>query len=126
MVAPLLRRLSALIVLAALCGSAIVPVFGDLHLAGDEACADDAWVSDAHAASHQTSIQFETVREPIAGDHCAACHLQRAMAGADDDAKRAQIQDTEGPAWMLGHTIDRRRSATVTSVPTRAPPVSLL
>lgn len=126
MVAPLLRRLSAFVVLVALCGSTVLPLFGDLHTVADVACADDAWLTDAHAASHHAQVQFESVREPVAGEHCAACHLQRAMAGADDDAKRAQALVAERPGWAAAPAIGRPDRVPPAGVPTRAPPVTLL
>lgn len=77
-------RLVARVVLVALLAGVVTPVFGGLHAESDAACADNLGLYPSH---HQTT-QIETIRPSHGDGHCAICHLQRAMNGAADDAKR--------------------------------------
>lgn len=110
-------RLLAGVVLAALLGGVFTPLFGDLHAESDVACVDDLlW-----APSHHTTTQIENVRPPVSDGHCAVCHLQRAMNGAADDAKRfvvASVAVTPHPA-IAEHPV---RSHARLDIPSRAPP----
>jgi mono/diheme cytochrome c family protein len=121
MAASCFRHLSALILLVAMAGGLVMPLFGDLHVESDVACADDALAATSH---HQT-IQFESIRPAVAGDHCAICHLQRAMGGATDDAKR-YVPGGEAAPWTV-RTLTHTTSELVRlDVPSRAPPASAL
>lgn len=111
------RRLSAVLVLATMCGGAIVPLFGDLHADTDVVCVEDAWGGTPH---HQTT-QFESIRPPVHGDHCAVCHLLRAMSGADDDAKRF-VAGAEAAPRVARAVARATREAARHEVPSRAPP----
>lgn len=121
-----LRHLSALVLLVALCGGSVVPLFGDLHVAGEATRADEARLSDPHVVADHATTHVERVRDRVAGEHCAACHLLRAMAGADDDAKRLQPLASQATAWVLGIDTARPASGADVILPSRAPPVSLL
>jgi hypothetical protein len=115
------RRLSAVLVLVTLLGGAIVPLFGDLHAEADTACAEDAWGGTPH---HQTT-QFESIRPPVSGEHCAVCHLQRAMGSAADDAKRYVPGAVAAP--RVARAVARTtRDAARHEVPSRAPPAFFL
>lgn len=114
-----LRRLWATIVLAAMCGSTVVPVFGDLHADGDILIA-----AEQAAASHHHTDQFEGICPSLVDDHCAVCHLQRAMGGAADDAKRYVASAVTAP-WTVGTARRSIRTGSRTNLPPRAPPVSL-
>ncbi|SRR5690606_16839 len=122
MFAPLLRRLSALLVLIALGGSMALPLAGDLHAAGDVAGHEAIWSTDPHAIAHRSTTQVERVRDPLSTDHCAVCHLQRTMAGADDDAKRLLATGSEPVAWVIGPSVSPLMSRVVASRATRGPP----
>lgn len=109
-------RLFAHVVLAALLGGVITPLFGDLHVDVDGICAEDGW-----APSHHQTTQFESIRPPVGDGHCAICHLQRAMNGAADDAKRFVAASVEATLHVV---VERRatRSMARRDVPSRAPP----
>jgi hypothetical protein len=114
-----LRRLWSALVLLTLLGSVTLPLFGDLHTGFDTACADDGW-----AGSHHDRPQIENVRLPIDDGHCAVCHLQRALSGAADDAKRF----VAGPGVFTSefvHAPDAVHAQIRRDVPPRAPPASL-
>jgi hypothetical protein len=123
MVAPVLRRLSALVVLVALGSSILLPLAGGLHTVEEGAGLDPLWSSDPHAVAHRSTTQVERVRDPLATDHCAVCHLQRTMAGADDDAKRLLTAGAGAVAWLIGQSAAPLISQVVASWATRGPPV---
>jgi len=118
----MLRRhlhLFAHVVLAALLGGVLTPLVGDLHADGDGVCAEDGW-----APSHHQTTQFEGIRPSVGDTHCAICHLQRAMNGAADDAKRFVAASVEATLHVV---VERRatRSTAPRDVPSRAPPARL-
>jgi hypothetical protein len=115
------RRLAAVFVLVTMIGGVATPLFGDLHAEGDRICADDPVGATPH---HQTT-QIESVRPPVAGDHCAVCHLQRAMSGAADDAKR-YVAGTMVTPWIVVAAVHATRELARHDVPSRAPPSSFL
>lgn len=115
------RRLSAVIVLVTIFGGVVMPLFGDLHAEADIVCAEDGW----GATPHHQATQFESVRPPVGGDHCAVCHLQRAMGGAADDAKR-YVQGSVAASWVARALARATREAARHEMPSRAPPVLFL
>ncbi len=115
------RRLWAVSVLVTMLCGVVMPLFGDLHADSDIACAEDAWGATPH---HQT-IQFESILPPVGDGHCAICHLQRALSGAADDAKR-YVQGAEAAPWIVGTVSRSTRWFVRHNVPSRAPPASFL
>ena len=111
------RRLWATVILVTMCGGVVTPLFGDLHAETDIACADEAWGGTGH---HQTT-QFEPIRPPVGDGHCAVCHLQRALSGAADDAKRYVSGDEAAP-WIAGTIARATRGCSRHDAPSRAPP----
>lgn len=114
----MMLRVWATVLLVSTFGGLMVPLFGDLHSGIDIACTDDGVLVDV---GHHTTTQIETVRPPETDGHCAVCHLQRALTGAADDAKRyvsvAQGSDPSFPT-IAGPT----DGWIATAVPSRAPP----
>ena len=122
MLGPLFRRLSAAIVLLTMAGGVVMPLFGDLHAETNDPCAENTW---GGGTPHHQTTQIESVRPPVSGDHCAVCHLQRAMSGADDDAKR--FVQGEGPTpWIVRTAVRAPRELARHDVPSRAPPTFFL
>jgi hypothetical protein len=113
-------RLWATVLLAATLGGVVVPLFDDLHTGPDLACAGDAWTDSGH---HSTT-QIEGVRPLVGHDHCAVCHLQRALGGAVDDAKRCVVADTAVVA-LVNAEVHGTRDFTRRGLPSRAPPATL-
>jgi hypothetical protein len=113
-------RLIASVVLAAVIGGVGMPLFGDLHTENDVACAEDLGFVPSH---HQTT-QIETVRPAHSDGHCAICHLQRALNGAADDAKRfaAALEAAAAHVVVVERAVIARGTR---NVPSRAPPSSL-
>lgn len=113
------QRFWALFVLSVMLGSAVVPLAGDLHADVDAICAEDGW-----ELFHHDAPQFEGIRPPVGGGHCAICHLQRALTGAADDAKC--FVDT--PDVVTRHVVVvecATRPRAIRDVPSRAPPAFL-
>jgi hypothetical protein len=113
------RRFWSALVLMTLLGSVTLPLFGDLHTGLDTACADEG-----RADFHHDRPQIEIVRLPADDGHCAVCHLQRALSGAADDAKRFVAGTGLFTAEFvyvqnIAHLLVRR------DVPSRAPPAVL-
>jgi hypothetical protein len=120
MVRHLSRQLWAVLILVTMLGGVVTPLFGDLHLGSDIACADDAW-----GATHHQTVQIEPILPPVHGEHCAVCHLQRAMGSAADDAKRYVLATV--PVTRVARVVARAtRDAARHEMPSRAPPVSFL
>lgn len=117
----LFRRIATVFVLVTMMGGVAMPLFGDLHADSDLICADDL----IGATSHHQTTQIESVRPLVAGDHCAVCHLQRAMSGAADDAKR-YVAGTGTTPWVVLAVVRATRELARHDVPSRAPPSSLL
>lgn len=113
-------RLWATLLLTTFLSGAVVPLFGDLHTGFDVACTDEAWTD----AGHHTTTQIEGVRPPVGHDHCAVCHLQRALGGAFDDAKRWVSADGTTTAIRYCE-IHRTRDSARRGLPSRAPPARL-
>jgi hypothetical protein len=113
-------RLGAGVLLITTLGGVALPLAGDLHTGPDLACAEDAWVDTGH---HSTT-QIEGVHPSVGHDHCAVCHLQRAMGGAVDDAKRYVIADG-AMAAILFVEADGTRDSDRRGLPSRAPPARL-
>src|SRR5690606_15771548 len=102
-------------ILVAMLGSVFVPLFGGLHADLDIVCADDAW-----GAHHQTT-QVEGVRPDVGDNHCAVCHLQRAMARAVDDAKRF-VARTDTAVLHTAVVARSARSSDARTLASRGPP----
>jgi hypothetical protein len=117
----LFRRFAVVFVLVTMIGGVVMPLFGDLHADGDLICADDPIGATPH---HQTT-QIESIRPSVAGDHCAVCHMQRAMSGAADDAKRYVAGAAVAP-WTVLAVVRATRELARHDVPARAPPSSFL
>ena len=114
-------RFWATVLLATTLGGVAMPLFGDLHAGLDLACTDGAWTD----AGHHTTTQIESVRPSVADDHCAVCHLQRALSGAADDAKRYVSTARVARSHVLA-SIDETRDTAIPGLPSRAPPASRL
>ena len=114
-----LRRFWSALVLMTLLGSVALPLFGDLHSGFDTACADEGW-----AGSHHDRPQIEIVRLPADDGHCAVCHLQRALSGAADDAKRFVVGTGVFTAEFV-HVQDIAHVQVRRDVRSRAPPAVL-
>jgi hypothetical protein len=116
-----LSRVWAITVLTALLGSAVMPLFGDLHDADDRIGIQD----HAERESHHKVYQFEIVRDAVGDDHCAICYMQRAMGGAADDAKR-YVNVSDSTPWSVGMVQSSTRRLVRRTVPPRAPPAHFL
>ena len=116
----LFRRIATALLLVTMTGGVVMPLFGDLHADGDLICADDPL-----GGTHHQTTQIESIRPPVAGDHCAACHMQRAMSGAADDAKRYVAGAAVAP-WTVLAVVRATRELARHDVPSRAPPSSFL
>lgn len=116
-----LSRIWAIAVLTALLGSAVMPLFGDLHAAGDSIGIQD----HAERESHHKVYQFEVVRPALDDSHCAICYMQRAMSGAADDAKR-YVDVSDSTPWSVGTVQRSTRRLVRGTVPPRAPPALFL
>ena len=89
----------------------------------------------AAAAEHHSRPQFERVIEPSGDDHCLACHLLRAMSGADAGGLCAIVQPprlihasqspTAVEARRIGHASPPRAPPVLDSALTRLRPASL-
>jgi hypothetical protein len=111
------RHLWATVLLVTMLGGLVTPLFGDLHAETDVVCADDVLGPTGH---HYTT-QIESVRPPEADGHCAVCHLQRALSGAADDAKR-YVSGEEAAPFTAGVLTRTTRDSSRHDVPSRAPP----
>lgn len=110
-------RLWATVLLATTLGGVVVPTFGDLHAGADLVCADEVWTD----VGHHTRTQIEGVRPPAGDDHCAVCHLLRALNGAADDAKRYVILAAPvRPSFLAA--IGLTHESAPDGLPSRAPP----
>lgn len=116
-----LSRLWAVVALTGLFCSAVLPLFGGLHAVSDVVGIEDHAERESHHAVHQ----FEIVRPAHGDDHCAVCHLQRAMSGAADDAKR-YVDASDTTPWSVGTVQPATRRLAGRSLPPRAPPSFLL
>lgn len=104
-----------LVWVAAAIGPVVFPHDGGF----DFACADDAW-----ASPHPTT-QFESVRPPVADDHCLVCHLERIGRGAVSERVAFHTNLEVALAGMV--SIGQGVSADAAlRIPARAPPSFLL
>jgi hypothetical protein len=113
------RRATALAVLVGWMGTVVLPSIAALHtpVLDDAACGDPLW-SNPHPTT-----QFEAVLPSLYGEHCAVCHLQRALRGALASATRLPSPDDIAPAGRL-LAAPGVLTLEVSAGPSRAPPIT--
>jgi hypothetical protein len=111
-----IRRLAASVTLVAWLMGLAAPLVEAHHV--DIDCDDVLWTSD-----HQRTA-FEDVRPPLQEGHCELCHHQRLLRSLDIGSRVARDSDavTRVVSALPGLV---PRPVALTSLPPRAPPVSI-
>jgi hypothetical protein len=103
------------LVLAVWLIGALAPMAGAVHQLGDDPACQKPGL-----ASHPTT-QFESLATIGQHDHCVVCHFQRTLRSASPLA--SLLAPAAGPAPIpILVTADQQRSASIATLPSRAPP----
>ncbi len=116
-----LRNLVGRFALGVFLASVVVPVTPASHLIRDA----DIECGGPGLQVGRAYQQFEPVGGPAGPEHCPACHLMRALGGADPTQVASAVPGPSAPELHLLPLDSRHDRTVVRERPSRAPPVAL-